>query len=699
MTKLLKTFILLLLILIPISAGLIARYQAVHFWEQHRKEFFVNGRPIFSAYDAYLFARYAEDYKRGVFKPGGVDHLRFVPDYTNYPPVIPLPSWITAKLSELFHTHIENIAFWLIPILAVLVAIPIAIWFFLEDLYLTALTGALISTISFIYITRTGINRLDTDSLILFSLFAIPLSVYLYKKFSDTKAKYLSLLLLSLVSLIFYWWYIHPGLNLLLFLFSALFIISYSLSYSNTSLKLRQIPKKDLILIFLAFNPIILFEGFFSLIKKISIYIINFGKPISGFPNIAISISELQHFNLEIIAQWTIGNTVLFILGFLGLIAFAFLRIRLFILIFPIFLMGLISLKGASRFAIFLAPVLGIGLGFLLDFAINLIKNYSYLLGNRIVFSILQILLIPILAFILIFSNLKSFHFKPLTIMNSVLAQTFIDLKKVTPDNAWIWTWWDYGYAIQYYARRATFHDGGSQLTPKTYFVALSFATPSEKIGYNVSKSIAICGTKCIENLLKEGKTAKEITQLFISGKLLKAKNTSHPIYWLFTYDEIGGKFAWISYFGTWNFDLKRGQFHTVEGALCKRYPKYENIYLCKAPRIGNFLLNISNSTSMSILLANNKFIPVKFFALRTPEKLIVRENKFANGGIAVEKVYTAFKRENKRIYNWYLSDLVAFNSNFNKMFILRYWNNKYFTKVYEFFPVGVVYKLKGKTK
>jgi len=45
------------------------------------------------------------------------------------------------------------------------------------------------------------------------------------------------------------------------------------------------------------------------------------------------------------------------------------------------------------------------------------------------------------------------------------------------------------------------------------------------------------------------------------------------------------------------------------------------------------------------------------------------------------------------------LSDLVAFNSNFNKMFILRYWNNKYFTKVYEFFPVGVVYKLKEKTK
>jgi dolichyl-diphosphooligosaccharide--protein glycosyltransferase len=278
--------------------------------------------------------------------------------------------------------------------------------------------------------------------------------------------------------------------------------------------------------------------------------------------------------------------------------------------------------------------------------------------------------------------------------MNSELAKIFIDLGKITPKNAWIWTWWDYGYAIQYYSHRATFHDGGSQGTPKTYFVALSFTTSSPQVGFNVTKSVAVCGYKCIKKLLEEGKTAKQIYKLFISGKLLKGKKINHPIYWLFTGDEIG-KFAWISYFGTWNFDNDKGYHHYILPGLCQTLNNTYGIYVCGVNGLGRFLLDLTDSNNPFIRYPNNKTLPLKVFAIRTPKNIEYFVNKYSSYGLAGEKVYTDFKYKNNYIYNWYFTDLAAFNSNFNKMFILRVWNKKLFKKEYEKFPIAVLYRLK----
>ena len=674
----------LILIAVPIILGLWARYQAVPFWESHKEEFYIKGRPIFTAYDAYYFARLADDYNLGVFHPGGIDKLRFVPDYADYPDVIPLYSWIFAKLSALTGKPVENLAFWFIPILAVLIAIPITIFLLKIDAPLAALGGALAASLSLIYVVRTSINRLDTDSIVLFSFFSIPLAVLLVYLAPNRRQKYLYLLLVAVFSLTFYWGYLHPDLNLLLWLFSILFL-SYPLlkewflkgRKEGKSLKdsLKGKISKDLLLLTLAFNPVILLFGVFSLVKQLWVYVIHFNKPLYGnFPNVQVSISELQKLDFSRLAKLTVGNETLLILSLIGVALFIFFRFRFFLLLLPTFLIGLLAFKGASRFAMFLVPVLGIGFGFLFDLLMDFVKR-RYNPGKWVkasFYSLLGLLLIGTITF----SDRLSFKFIPQPIMTSDLADAFIELGKQTPPNAWIYTWWDYGYAIQYYARRATFHDGGSQLSPKTYFVALGFTTSSPLAAYNITKTLTICGKKCIKKLLEEGKTAQQIKEMFVKGTLLKGKKVNHPVYWVFTQDLIG-KFYWISYFGSWNFKTLKGTHHPIYGAVC--VPQSVRYYICN---IGGKPA-LFDTWNLLLVLGRNRAIPVKYFAIRTPQKLEIEKNRDYPYGEALEKVYT-YKRD---IYAWFLTDMGGFKTNFNQMYILRNWDEKYFKKTKEKFP------------
>ena len=667
----------LLLMFIPIALGLFVRYKPVSYWQQHHDLFYVEDRPIFTGYDSYLYARLAEDYKLGVFQPKGIDRLRFVPDYMHYYPVIPFYSWLFAKLSTLTGKHIENLSFWLIPLFAVLFVIPFVILFYSEALPFTALLGALIGSISLMYLVRTALNRLDTDSIILFSFFSIPMAVYLAANSQSLRKKYLYLLLLAVFVNLFYWGYYHTGLILVLWVFSTIYWL-----YPHILKVLREkkfhLDKQtllDLGLLTLAFNPYFLLNGIGSLLYRIEVYILGFGKPeVHNFPDVFISISELQKLSFSKLALFTVGSKVLLILAVIGLAVFIALRFRTFLLILPVFLVGLITLKGESRFAMYLAPVLGIGFGFLIDLLWNFIKRYLHLEGikKHITFGGLAL----ILTAIVVYANKEDFKYVPIPIMNSHVAKAFIELGKQTPPNAWIYTWWDYGYAIQYYSRRATFHDGGSQHSPKTYFIALGFTTPSQEKAFNITKTLTVCGAKCIDKLLKEGKSPQEIKRLFESGALIQNKTSNHPVYWAFTKDLLG-KFYWISYFGSWNFATLKGEHSFISPTYCVL--KEKDLYLCKS---GPFL-GLLDIRKFVLKLSPNRILPVKYFAVRTPDQLKVFENKYSPYGLAFERVYT-YKRD---FYAWYFTNTKGFKSNFNKMFPLRVWDKKYFKKIKEKFP------------
>ncbi|NPB04942.1 MAG: hypothetical protein GXO08_00955 [Aquificae bacterium] len=673
----------LFLIVVAFGLSLWARYEPLKVWNANKEQFFVGERPIFTAYDAYYYARLADDYRLGVFEPGGTDRLRFVPDYKTYPAVIPFYSWLFAQLSALFKKPVENLALWLVPVLASAVVIPLVLLFWRAGLPLTGFAAALFGSLALIYVVRTSLARLDTDSIVLFSLFALPMAAYLFAESSGRK-KYLFLLLVAFFSNLFYWGYLHPDLNFALWVSSLLFLF---FPYLKDLLSERRLlkPQRELLidaaLLTVAFNPFILLKGVQGILDRLARYVFEFGTPLTGnFPNVQISISELQKLGLSQVAKMTVGNELALFVGAFGLLAFAVLRLRLFLLLLPVLLMGLLAFKGASRFAMFLAPFLGLGIGFLLDLIWSKVKDR---LDDKVrwpVFGALALALV--LSAVLL--NRKSFEFVPKPIMTPAIASAFIEVGKTSPPEAWVLTWWDYGYAIQYYARRATFHDGGSQLSPKTYFVALAFTTDNATEAVNVSKTLTVCGAKCIKRLLKEGYTAEEIKEMFASGKLLKNATVSRPVYWVFTSDLIG-KFYWISYFGTWDFKTLKGRHLFISPSVCRGSGPTK--LTCRNPG-ASFEVDL---TKMKVRFPNGLTVPLKYFATRTPQNLEVKKNPYALYGYALELVYTYAPN----VYAWYFMPDRSFVTMFNQLYMLRNDEIKSFNRTKERFPDYVFYLLR----
>ena len=651
-----KISLLLILILIPLTIGLNIRLDDLKVWERYKQFFFYDGRTLFTSYDAFYFAKFGKDYLEGIYKGGKKDSLRFVPDNATYPEIIPMESWLGAKIAKSQKTYIENVSVWLTPVLAVLVVIPLTLYFYELELPLTGLSASLLTVISLLYLVRTSIARFDTDSLNLFFPFTIALFLLHYFK-TEGKEKIVSLLLAGIASQLYYWWYQHPGINLAIFL---LFVVALFLT--------KELKVKELALAVLFFNPVIIGKGILNAVGLTKTYLINYFKPeVQGFPNVFMSISEAKHVSLPQIGKLTCGNEFLLIIGLIGLGILFIRRFYELLLLAPILFIGLMVFFGGNRFAMYLAPFVGAGLGYLLEFAVNRIRKEKLRLGNYLIGFTL-------LTGMIIWFNLPSFKVIARPKITPQLEGDFLKLQKLTPKGSWIWTWWDYGTAIGYLSRRATYHDGQSQGSPKTYFVATSYSTPSPQVAHNVILGISNLGAEGIRELLKKGERPEKIKEEIFEGKY--SKKIKSPVYWAFTEDEIG-KFFWINYFGTWNFKLERGERNGII-----------ELNFCRESKMELFCKNAVFDKLLGKVVLNGRSLPVRRYVIKGSE---IKELDYGNpSGITIEKVIT------KRGALYLLMAEQPFRSMFNQMYILRNYDRKLFKLVYDDFPTMVLYKVKG---
>ncbi|OMH40828.1 STT3 domain-containing protein [Desulfurobacterium indicum] len=682
---------LLVFIIIPVIAGLYLRFDDLAVWHARRSSFYYKDRPLFTSYDAFYFARWSEDYLEGKYKAGKMDPLRFVPDNyivsklsdseveklkaykAVYPDPIPLESFMGAVFSKFFNTHIENVAVYLTPILAVLFVIPLVIYMDEIGAPVAGFSGAVFGVLSLMYLARTTIARFDTDSLNLFFPFLI---AYFFHKILHTEGRkrYIFAILAGISCYLFNWWYAHPDLVLIMF---VVFILGIFITNG-------RVTKEDLKLIgvlALFSSPFVLWHGIHSFISRASMYIINFGKTAvkTGFPNVLQSISEAQRASLKMIILTTVGSSIIFWLGMAFIFYMFYRKWRETIFLIPSFLLGLMVFKSGNRFSMYLAPFVGIGFGYIFDELFNYVLKLSLPKPKndekgKVIFRNILTLSIAVLITIIAFvSQTEAVKFVAVPKITPTLEGAFLKLKEITPVDSWIWTWWDYGTAIQYLSRRAVYHDGQSQLSPKTYFVATTFSTSSPEIAYNTIKGISNVGVTYINKWLKEGQTPESIRDKFFKGVF--NGRLSHPVYWIFTEDEIG-KFAWINYFGTWNFDLKKGIKDSINP-----------VGVCFIP-------------SKNKVICGGITIDLKTGVIKARGTAVL--NKIA---INIDGHYREFSYDPAGRYYFdlvkskgkllgFIMDQQPFYSMFNQMFILRHYDNKYFKLVYDDFPVMVAYKL-----
>ena len=663
----------IILILIPLLLGLYIRFDDLTVWLKNKAAYFYHGRAIFTGNDAFFFARYAEEFFKGIYKAGQTDFLRNVPDFEKYLDPVPLISVISGFFANLQGTYIENTSLWLVPVLSVLFSIPLVLFFKRIGYPLAGYTGAILTTISAAYLPRTTIARLDTDSLNLFFPFLIPLLLALYIETKDKK-KFIYISLAGIAGTLYMWWYPKPSLLLSLF---AMFIVVLFID------RKFRLTKDDFIAIgifLLLSNPANYFQGISDALSRASSYIFMAGKKSieGGFPNIQQWVSELQHYSFSQLSQITAGNEILFTIGLVGL-AFIFIkRWKYMLLLLPFVVIGLIPLFGAMRFSMYLVPFVGVGIGAILDYIIYLFSKNK---ENRIKIEFGATTLVALILLVsIVYINKYAFAYVARTKFPPPLAGEFLNLKKVTEENSWIWSWWSEGYMIEYYGRRGVFVDPGSQFTPKTYFVGLSYAENRPEKARNVILSIASIGLKGIEKEMKNGVSPFQIKEKALEGEYIDKNKLKNPVYWMFTYRSLPA-FDGINRIGTWNFKLQNGLSR-----------QYQYIGTCKVLnpsliRCSRWLIDLKNG----YVTAGRRKIPIKKVFIKGKNGSL-QKGLFSNKGINIILVSS-----NYGLFGFAMHDQ-PLKSMFVQMFLLRNYDNKYFELVHENFPYSVVYKVKLET-
>ena len=293
-------------------------------------------------------------------------------------------------------------------------------------------------------------------------------------------------------------------------------------------------------------------------------------------PDIAQSVREAQNLDWGQLGPRLGGNWVVFVLGMLGFGFVCWRRPALFVFL-PFLALGIASVKLGNRFAMYGTVGIGMGLGLGLSEFMSMLGQSQ---GRRWIAQL-------VLACVVLWPSAVFMQdVRPAPVLPKIYAETFLELRaKTTPDSL-LWQWWDYGYAGQYYAERATFGDGGRQSGKWLYPLARVHCATSPR---QASQLIRYFGQAMFEDgsknkadvrtALFSGNPVADIqkmkvdqAQTFLSELVVNDTNwpTTVSNYVIVSWENLRLA-SWISYYGNWDIAAgtsSPGKIQQVRGEL-----------------------------------------------------------------------------------------------------------------------------------
>ena len=120
-------------------------------------------------------------------------------------------------------------------------------------------------------------------------------------------------------------------------------------------------------------------KGYFTIEDAREVVIDNGITPAS-FPNTMTTISEVDQVPMNEVLRRMLSNTTLDWIGFLGFFGVAIFNWRVLLPLMPMLALGVLSFQSSNRFIMYLAPFIGIGLGWLLQLGV---EGAFYVLTQR----------------------------------------------------------------------------------------------------------------------------------------------------------------------------------------------------------------------------------------------------------------------------------------------------------------------------
>lgn len=476
--------LVLLVFLIMMVTALYLRLDILQNWKEYPGFFYFNGKPLLTSSDGYNYLAKS----RQLLEKSESDDFSCVSSVnereSRSPPLL---SVIAYYLSAISGFTLESIAVFLPPFFGLLLPLLLFFWGRKIGGNITGFTAGVFALFSPPYFSRTIPGWFDTDILnVSFALAAVILSM----EFSTRKdrSRYLFLILSFLNLLFFTWWWHLPNA---LFLGLTPLILSVIIHYRP--------PRKELILfitgILLVFIGAIILAPELSLLPgefygKLSAY---FDVGNLGLPNFEESASEMLTFPPLAVAGSITGHVIGFILGCLGfvLLCYNFRTHALYLL--PLLAVGSMSFIYV-RFRIYLVPLIGLGLGWLLH--LYLMKRPFRRLFIPVGLLMVSVILFPLMKFALE-------PFPVARVWGPTVLSAFNKMEQVIPKKDLVWARWDLGYPINYLTRKnIVFSGGAGGVNSARIFNFYSYASPNERFAANLIRFYSIRGLSEIRRLL-----------------------------------------------------------------------------------------------------------------------------------------------------------------------------------------------------
>lgn len=496
--------------LLVLAIGLFVRLDDLRQWQAQPERAFFQGEPLLTNGDGYYYLALARDLVQGTYD--AVDEKRSVPDYPNRPTPPPLLSVVAAGLQQATGASLNWVALITPALLGILLALPVYLFGRICGGPVMGLAAALTALLSNYYVYRSGLGWFDTDGMNVTFTMACS-CFFLYFGLIEKKTRYLYLVAGLACSVLFHFWWD-----------SAPYVVT---AISLTPLLLALVfcyrpPVREGIVLYailaIALVVMVFSVGWDYPVRIVRLVFSQFGyiaKEVSGsgFPNMSISVSEQEKSALAEIIGMTTNNYFVFFLSLLGLVILFVRKPKesIFLLI-PVAL-ALLAVLYANRFLIFMAPVIGLGLGFVVATVWDLRKKWTYCA------VIAPLLLVGSCAPPMI-KTLRTTYWPK---MHPLVVSGMDIVARQTPDNAVVWAWWDVGYPLRYWGDRGTVSDGTYHDGELAVYNAIPLATDDFRLSANFIQFYATRGEKGVRELRKalgndKAKTLNFLKQVLAVG-------------------------------------------------------------------------------------------------------------------------------------------------------------------------------------
>ena len=569
-----KFVIALILLSTVIAAGMnwYVRHWQYQVWEQNPQIFYLDdGTPLFTTTDAPYFLGVAkaikddgsvEPFQKLRLYPSGEKDLR---DHSlpMSPMDAPLLSVILSFVSQdSSQKSLLKAGNALIPITAILTAFMIVFAFGAAGYWIEGSIAAAGGALSFSYLTRSGAGRIDTDQLNL-GFFYLMTGLVIFA--AKTRSLYTSIALSGLAGAVFWifdWWYSKP-----------IFGWAFFVGLVWLSLVIHRNIKKTFCQAFV----FIIVSGLALKGSGVNIQSPYLNEAITYnnllFPNTFDTITELRKVQFSQILSRISGTAWLGGFSAVGLVIWGLRHPALAIVFGPATAFIVFNFIIGNRAIFYSAPMLWFGLAWaLILIAKSLNHRFGLIYARHATVSVCTAI-----GFIIVWMASPTNYVQGPTFNKNIVQmfREFGDLAQV--ERASVVTWWDYGYTSMFMNQMPTFHDGGLQTSPSTYFIANSLMINSQSQAASRLAQLKLVGGDGV------------IKSLNGNGKVDNIEVANLPLYLVLTKD-MASWISSISKIGNW--DIFSGKAKRFGGVPSNYQLTYENLDCQPGGQVNQFVCN-----------------------------------------------------------------------------------------------------------